>query len=79
MTSGSIIPYLYFEATNWEIPGPYYEYDGYGETYLVGMLMNTKNDCVEYIEKYFPGRPMEHLEQLSTLLNLLLTQSDYDK
>jgi hypothetical protein len=71
------ITYLYFEATNWDIPGPYAEYDGYGETYLVGMLMNTPNDYVEYIETYFPGRPMAHLIQFSTLLNLLLTQSDY--
>lgn len=71
------ISYLYFEATNWEIPGPYAEYDGYGETYLVGMLMNTPNDYVEYIETYFPGRPYAHLKQFSTLLNLLLTQTDY--
>lgn len=71
------INYLYFEATNWEIPGPYAEYDGYGETYLVGMLMNTPNDYMEYIETYFPGRPMAHLKQFSTLLNLLLTQTNY--
>ena len=71
------INYLYFEATNWEIPGPYAEYDGYGETYLVGMLMNTPNDYVEYIETYFPGRPQAHLKQFSTLLNLLLTQTNY--
>lgn len=73
------IPYLYFEATNWDIPGPYNEYDGYGETYLIGMLMNTSNDYVEYIETYFPGRPLEHLTQFSTLLNLLLTQTDYNE
>lgn len=73
------IPYLYLEATNWEIPGPYAEYDGYGETYLVGMLMNTPNDYAEYIETYFPGRPYAHLKQFSTLLNLLLTQTDYVK
>ena len=72
------IPYLYFEATNWEIPGPYAEYDGYGETYLIGMLMNTPNDYLEYIETYFPGRPLAHLTQFSTLLNLLLTQSNYN-
>lgn len=71
------ITYLYFEATNWEIPGPYYEYDGYGETYLVGMIMNTPNDYLEYIETYFPGRPLAHLTQFSSLLNLLLTQTDY--
>lgn len=71
------IKYLYFEATNWDIPGPYAEYDGYGETYLVGMLMNTPNDYLEYIETYFPGRPQAHLKQFSTLLNLLLTQTNY--
>ena len=70
------IKYVYFEATNWDIPGPYYEYDGYGETYLIGMLMNTKNDYLDYIEKYFPGRILEHLTQFSTLLNALVTQSD---
>ena len=72
------IQYVYFEATNWEIPGPYAEYDGYGETYLIGMLMNTSNDYLEYIETYFPGRPLAHLTQYSTLLNLLLTQSNYN-
>ena len=71
------ITYLYFEATNWDIPGPYAEYDGYGETYLIGMLMNTPNDYLEYIETYFPGRPLAHLKQFSTLLNLLLTQTNY--
>ena len=66
------IKYLYMEATNWEIP----DYTGYGETYLIGMLMNTENDYLEYIEKYFPGRPLEHLTQFSALLNALLTQTD---
>lgn len=68
------IKYLYMEATNWEIPGPYNEYDGYGETVLVGMLMNTTNDYLEYIETYFPGRILEHLNQFGTLLNALLVQ-----
>ena len=72
------IKYLYFEATNWYIPGPYKEYDGYGETYLIGMLMNTKNDYLEYIETYFPGRPLEHLAKFSALLNALLTQKNVD-
>ena len=66
------IQYVYFEATNWEIP----DYTGYGETYLVGMLMNTDNDYLEYIEKYFPGRILSHLTKFSTLLNALLTQSN---
>lgn len=72
------IKYLYFEATNWEIPGPYNEYDGYGETYLIGMLMNTKNDYLEYIETYFPGRIQSHLKKFSALLNALLLQSELD-
>lgn len=70
------VKYLYFEATNWEIPGPYAEYDGYGETYLVGMIMNTSKDYLEYIETYFPGRPLAHLTKFSALLNALLTQTD---
>lgn len=69
------VPYLYFEATNWEIP----DYTGYGETYLVGMLMNTANDYLDYIESYFPGRPMHHLSMFSKLLNQLLVQNDYVK
>lgn len=72
------IKYVYFEATNWEIPGPYEEYDGYGETYLIGMLMNTSNDYLEYIEKYFPNRPLEHLKKFSALLYALVTQNDYN-
>ena len=66
------IKYLYMEATNWEIP----DYTGYGETVLVGMLMNTENDYLEYIEHYFPGRIQEHLFQFSTLLNALLDQPE---
>lgn len=66
------IKYLYFEATNWEIP----DYSGYGESYLMGMLMNTSKDYLKYIETYYPGRPLQHFKQFSTLLNALLTQSD---
>lgn len=69
------IDYLYFEATNWEIPGPYDEYDGYGETYLYGMLMNTSNDYLEFIETYFPGRAQDHLNKFFKLLNALLMQN----
>lgn len=70
------IQYVYFEATNWEIPGPNKEYDGYGETYLIGMLMNTQNDYLEYIETYFPDRPIKHLYNFITLLNALLLQKN---
>ncbi len=73
------VTYLYFEATNWFIPGPYKEYDGYGETYLIGMLMNTKNDYFDYIEAYFPGRILHHITQFSALMNALVLQEDYGK
>ena len=68
------ITYLYFEATNWEIP----DYTGYGETYMVGMIMNTENDNLAYIEHYFPNRPLNHLTKFSTLLNALLTQTEWN-
>lgn len=68
------ITYLYMEATNWEIP----DYTGYGETYMVGMIMNTENDYLEYIEHYFPDRPLNHLTKFSTLLNGLLTQTEWN-
>lgn len=67
------ITYLYFEATNWEIP----DYTGYGESQLTGMIMNTDKDYLEYIEAYYPGRPLAHLNKFATLLNALLLQSDY--
>lgn len=68
------ITYLYFEATNWEIP----DYTGYGETYMVGMIMNTENDYLEYIEYYFPDRPLNHLTKFSALLNALLMQTEWN-
>lgn len=67
------ITYLYFEATNWEIP----DYTGYGESKLVGMLMNTENDYLDYIETYYPGRPLSHLTKFATLLNALLLQGEW--
>lgn len=67
------VTYLYFEATNWEIP----DYTGYGESSIVGMLMNTENDYLEFIETYYPGRPLAHLTQFSALLNALLTQTSF--
>ena len=68
------ITYLYFEATNWEIP----DYTGYGETYMVGMIMNTEKDYLEYIEYYFPDRPLNHLTKFSALLNALLMQTEWN-
>lgn len=68
------ITYLYFEATNWEIP----DYTGYGESLLTGMLMNTQNDYLDYIETYYPGRPLAHLTKFATLLNALLLQKEWN-
>lgn len=68
------ITYLYFEATNWEIP----DYTGYGESVLAGMLMNTENDYLDYIETYYPGRPLAHLTKFATLLNALLLQKEWN-
>ena len=68
------IPYVYFEATNWDIPGPYEEYDGYGETADFGMLMNTENDYLSFIEHLFPGRSEYHLKVFSLLLDKMLTE-----
>lgn len=69
------VTYLYFEATNWEIP----DYTGYGESYITGMIMNTSKDYLDYIEKYYPGRPLAHLNKFATLLNGLLVQKTFNK
>ena len=42
------------------------------------MLMNTENDYLEFIETYYPGRPLKHLTQFSSLLNALLTQTSWN-
>lgn len=67
------ITYLYMKATNREIP----DYTGYGETYMVGMIMNTENDNLAYIEHYFPDRPLNHITKFSALLNGLLTRTEW--
>ena len=69
------VTYLYFEATNWEIP----DYTGYGESYITGMIMNTSKDYLAYIEKYYPGRPLAHLNKFAALLNGLLVQKTFNK
>jgi len=58
------IPYLYFEATNWELP----PYDGYTQTELDGEIWHTRKDTLEYIESAYPGRIKEHL---STFVQVL--------
>ena len=70
------IKYLYFEATNWDIPGPFNEYDGYGETADQGMIMNTEKDYLAFMEEHFPGRIQHHLSQFAPLLYSLVTQTE---
>ena len=68
------IQYVYFEASNWEIPGPDKQYDGDSETADAGRIMHTKNDTVAKIEQLFPGRILYHLQVFSLLLNTVLTE-----
>ncbi|HHY82311.1 MAG TPA: M20/M25/M40 family metallo-hydrolase [Clostridiales bacterium] len=58
------IPYLYFEATNWELA----PYDGYTQTELDGEIWHTSKDTLEYIESAYPGRIREHLNTFVQVL-----------
>ena len=74
------IPYIYFEATNWYAAGKKPSgdsYTGYFETTDSsigngGMFMNTEFDTIENLEKYFPGRAMEHFNIYSPILSALI-------
>lgn len=67
------IQYVYFEASDWEIPGPDKQYDGDSETADAGRIMHTDGDTVANIEELFPGRILYHLQVFSLLLNAVLT------
>ena len=68
------VQYVYFEASNWEIPGPDRQYDGDSETADAGRIMHTDNDTVARIEALFPGRILYHLQVFSLLLHTVLTE-----
>ncbi len=68
------IPYVYLEASNWEIPGSDRQYDGDSETAEAGRIMHTQNDTLPRIEELFPGRALYHLQVFSLLLNTVLTE-----
>lgn len=68
------IQYVYFEASNWDIPGPERQYDGDSETAEAGRIMHTDADTLPRIEKLFPGRALYHLQVFSLLLDTVLTQ-----
>lgn len=65
------IPYVYFEANNWENGTQI-------ETEKAGLIMHTEKDDLDYIEENFPNRPMKHLEDYSVLLNEILTNWKQD-
>lgn len=60
------IPYVYFEANNWESGTQI-------ETEKAGLIMHTEKDDLDYIEETFPKRSIKHLEDYSILLNEILT------
>lgn len=62
------IPYLYLEATNWEIG----DLDGYEQTVDYGGIWDTKNDTLVFFNKEYPGRIESQLYAFSTLLEELL-------
>ena len=68
------IPYVYIEASNWEIPGPDRQYDGDSETADAGRIMHTDDDTLQRIEKLFPGRALYHLQVFSLLINTVLRE-----
>lgn len=63
------IPYLYFEATNWDLGAK----DGYTQTVQEGSIWHTGKDKLDYIEQAFPGRIKTHLATFTTLLREVLT------
>ncbi len=68
------IPFVYFEATNWNLG----DKDGYTQVDLKfgvrGEIWHTKFDRLDYIDQAFPGRIDEHLSLYVTLLYEVLTQ-----
>lgn len=70
------IQYVYFEASNWDIPGPEGGYDGDSETMAAGRIMHTDSDHLVAIESLFPGRAEYHLQLFSLLLHETLTAGE---
>jgi alkaline phosphatase isozyme conversion protein len=63
------ITIAYLEATNWELG----DLDGYTQTEKHGGVWHTQNDTLEFLEREFPGRTQEHLNQFTNILTQLLT------
>jgi alkaline phosphatase isozyme conversion protein len=66
------VPFVYIEATNWEMG----EKDGYTQTHpefgIDGDLIHTKYDTLDYFDQVFPGRVDQQLGFLVTELYDLL-------
>lgn len=58
------IPFLYLEATNWEIG----ELDGYDQSEKFGAFFHTSMDNLDFFEKEFPGRGLENVNAFSKVL-----------
>ncbi|ACB85679.1 M20/M25/M40 family metallo-hydrolase [Natranaerobius thermophilus] len=58
------IPFLNFEATNWEIG----DGDGYTQTEKHGAIWHTDEDRLEVLEEDFPGRVEERLETFGEIV-----------
>jgi alkaline phosphatase isozyme conversion protein len=68
------IPWLYFEATNWDLGNNdgYTQVDPqYGED---GAIIHTEYDTLDYLDDTFPGRVDERLDLYVAVLFNLLTQ-----
>jgi alkaline phosphatase isozyme conversion protein len=68
------IPYVYFEASNWEVPNASGSYDERIETAEFGNILHTDKDSLAFIQEYFPGRILEHLQVYSLLLHTVLNE-----
>lgn len=62
------IPYLYLEATNWEIG----DLDGYTQTLEYGAIWHTGNDTLAFFAAAYPGRFETQLTAFSRVLTQLL-------
>lgn len=66
------IPYVYFEANNWETGSPI-------ETQEHGLIMHTERDDLAFIEKEYGERGRNALAAYSKLLHAMLKEHDWEK
>ena len=66
------IPYIYFEANNWENGSP-------DETEKYGLIMHTDMDNLDFIEDEYGERAQNTLGSYSTLLYSLLWEKDWER